>query len=143
MPPFQANNFEQAEQNKMIRAKTNYPIPAVLSACFIFLWTACSNDTTSFAEPDWPEITQTAKPWTRWWWHGSAVNQADLTRELEAYQQAGLGGVELTPIFGVIGREDEFIEYLSPEWMEMFNHSLREARRRLLSLVQGRWSRSM
>lgn len=105
-------------------------LTAILTGLF-FGWTGCSttNEMPALNEPDWPEITQTAKPWTRWWWHGSAVNKTDLTRELEAYQQAGLGGVELTPIFGVIGREDDFIEYLSPEWMGMFRHSMEEAKR--------------
>ena len=27
------------------------------------------------AQVHWPAITQTAKPWTRWWWEGSAVNK--------------------------------------------------------------------
>jgi hypothetical protein len=25
------------------------------------------------AQPKWPAITQQTKPWTRWWWMGSAV----------------------------------------------------------------------
>ncbi|PHN03229.1 glycosyl hydrolase [Flavilitoribacter nigricans] len=115
----------------MIPTKKYFLITAILVACLFTGWLACTTATElpEGTEPDWPEITQTAKPWTRWWWHGSAVNKTDLSRELEAYQQAGLGGVELTPIFGVIGREDEFLNYLSPEWMDMFNHSLQETQR--------------
>ena len=30
--------------------------------------------------PVWPDVTQTAKPWTRWWWPGSAVERAELSR---------------------------------------------------------------
>jgi hypothetical protein len=33
--------------------------------------------------PTWPEITQLNKPWSRWWWEGSAVNQKDLTWMME------------------------------------------------------------
>ena len=58
---------------------------------------------------------------------GSAVNAADLSRELVRYHEAGLGGVEITPIYGVKGSEKEFIEYLSPKWMEMLQHSVRVA----------------
>jgi hypothetical protein len=29
------------------------------------------------------------KPWTRWWWEGSAVNKQEITRNLEQYQKAG------------------------------------------------------
>jgi hypothetical protein len=64
--------------------------------------------------PAWPAIATEMRPWTRWWWHGSAVNPADLTANLEAYRQVGLGGVEITPIYGVRGAEREFIPYLSP-----------------------------
>ncbi|MCP9235995.1 glycosyl hydrolase [Lewinella sp. JB7] len=79
--------------------------------------------------PDWPEITSENRIWTRWWWHGSAVTQAGITAELESLREAGFGGVELTPIFGVIGEEESFVSYLSPAWMELLGHTLREADR--------------
>ena len=60
---------------------------------------------------------------------GSAVDEANLTRSLELYQQAGLGGVEITPIYGIIGEEDQFIEYLSNEWMDRLVYTLGEAGR--------------
>ena len=69
------------------------------------------------------------KPWTRWWWEGSAVNKADLTASMQQYRQASLGGLEITPIYGVKGHEQEFIPFLSPKWMEMLDHTLSEARR--------------
>lgn len=77
----------------------------------------------------WPTVTNQSRPWTRWWWHGSAVSAKDLTAELEKYRQAGLGGVEITPIYGVRGEEPRFINFLSPEWMGMLEHSLKEAAR--------------
>jgi hypothetical protein len=77
----------------------------------------------------WPEITRTNKPWTRWWWPGSIVTQQDLTAAMEKYQKAGLGGMEIAVIYGVKGQEDKFINYLSPKWMEMFTHTLKEGER--------------
>ncbi len=77
----------------------------------------------------WPSITHQAKPWTRWWWQGSAVEPASLTAQLEALKAAGIGGVEITPIYGVRGTEDRFIPYLSDAWMKMLDYALREARR--------------
>jgi hypothetical protein len=77
----------------------------------------------------WPAITRQSKPWTRWWWQGSAVNKPDLTYAMQKYQQAGLGGMEVTPIYGVKGEESKFITYLSPQWMEMFDFTLQEAKR--------------
>jgi len=71
------------------------------------------------AQLKWPSVTKTTKPWTRWWWEGSAVNKTDLTWNLEQYQKAGLGGVEITPIYGIYGYEKQFIEFLSPQWMQV------------------------
>src|SRR5688572_33477375 len=77
----------------------------------------------------WPEITHETKPWTRWWWHGSALTKEGITAELEAYKKAGLGGVEITPIYGVHGYENEFKNFLSPQWMELLIHTLKEGER--------------
>jgi hypothetical protein len=81
------------------------------------------------SQRSWPAITAETKPWTRWWWQGSAVDRPSLTAQLEALAAAGIGGVEVTPIYGVRGAEDRFIPYLSPQWMAMLDHTLREASR--------------
>ena len=86
------------------------------------------------AQPQWPVITGQTKPWTRWWWMGSAVDKADLTANMEKYAAAGLGGLELTPIYGVHGYENEFVNYLSPKWMDLFGYTLGEAKRLGLGL---------
>jgi hypothetical protein len=78
--------------------------------------------------PAWPTITNEMRPWTRWWWQGSAVDSADLTANLDAYRRVGLGGVEVTPIYGVRGAEKEFIPYLSPRWVGMLEHTLTQAK---------------
>ncbi len=77
----------------------------------------------------WPATTTETKPWTRWWWHGSAVTKEGITAELEAYKKAGLGGVEITPIYGVVGYENKFVDFLSPQWMELLLHTLKEGQR--------------
>ncbi|UCH13731.1 MAG: glycoside hydrolase family 2 protein [Bacteroidales bacterium] len=81
------------------------------------------------SELDWPRIDQQTKPWTRWWWMGNAVNKNELTAVLEEYKKAGLGGIEITPIYGVKGYEDKFINYLSQEWVDMLIHTLEESKR--------------
>ena len=39
---------------------------------------------------------------------------------MEAICAAGLGGLEITPLYGVKGEEDKFIQYLSPQWVARF-----------------------
>lgn len=96
---------------------------------FFLIASICFSSLFSYSQLRWPAVTNTSRPWTRWWWEGNAVNKTDLTWNLEQYRQAGLGGVELTPIYGVYGYEKQFIDFLSKKWMDMFGHSLREAKR--------------
>jgi hypothetical protein len=89
---------------------------------------ACSREQAS-SQLAWPLITNETKPWSRWWWMGSIVDKKDLSDQMEQYSKAGLGGLEITPIYGVKGYEDRFINYLSPAWMEMLVHTLKEGGR--------------
>ncbi|SDG15765.1 glycosyl hydrolase [Epilithonimonas hungarica] len=71
------------------------------------------------AQNPWPKTTETAKPWTRWWWMGNAVDEKGLDKQLTTLNKAGFGGVEIVPIYGAKGFESKYINYLSPEWMKM------------------------
>jgi alpha-L-rhamnosidase len=106
------------------------------AAWMLAVW--CVAQTAGAADPrtrevpaatPWPALTQTAKPWTRWWWPGSAVTRDGITNQLEQFAAAGIGGVEITPIYGARGSESQYIDYLSPRWVEMLEHTTREARR--------------
>lgn len=77
----------------------------------------------------WPIATRDARPWTRWWWLGSAVDSASLRAELGALAAAGFGGVEITAIYGVRGMEARDISYLSPQWVALLRFATAEARR--------------
>ena len=93
-------------------------------------WLMCAVcGTLSAQNTDWPEIKTEAKPAARWWWMGSAVDKANLTRNLEAYAAAGMGGLEITPIYGVQGNDANEIPYLSPLWMDMLRFTESEAAR--------------
>ena len=77
----------------------------------------------------WPEIKTEAKASARWWWMGSAVDEQNLTRNLEEYARAGMGSMEITPIYGVQGNEARDIDFLSPRWMEVLRYTESEAAR--------------
>lgn len=77
----------------------------------------------------WPEVKTEARPAARWWWMGSAVDSVNLARNLESYAAAGMGTMEVTPIYGVQGNEANDIDFLSPRWMAMFRYTESEAAR--------------
>src|SRR5687767_14930884 len=102
------------------------------------LWIALLGAAAACAQvPDqgaWPAVTQSAKPWTRWWWPGSAVEPSQLRAHLTAFAAAGLGGVEITPIYGARGAESRQVDFLSRRWVELLDETTREAARRGLGV---------
>ncbi|MCW3111444.1 MAG: glycoside hydrolase family 2 sugar binding protein [Segetibacter sp.] len=81
----------------------------------------------SDAQTIWPVVKQETKPWTRWWWMGSAVDEKNISSQLSTYRKAGFGGVEVVPIYGAIGYEKRYIPYLSPKWMKMLDHTVKQS----------------
>lgn len=77
----------------------------------------------------WPEESVDTKPGTRWWWMGSAVDKTNLSKNMEAYADAGIGSLEITPIYGIQGNDSNEIDFLSDKWMQMYIHSQQEALR--------------
>jgi len=77
----------------------------------------------------WPATSVDSKPGTRWWWLGNAVDKKNMTINMEEYAKAGLGTLEITPIYGVQGNEANELMFLSPQWMQMLKHSQDEGKR--------------
>ncbi len=93
-------------QNARLARILSLTKPIAVAGALLLVGVAVANADTSVRQAGtiaWPEPDQSARPWTRWWWHGSAVDDANLTGLLEEYRDAGLGGVEITCIYGVKG----------------------------------------
>lgn len=71
----------------------------------------------SFAQ-SWPTSNPEAKAGARWWWLGSAVSEADLRWNMQEYSKAGIGALEITPLYGVQGNEKNEIDFLTSPWMD-------------------------
>jgi hypothetical protein len=105
----------------------NQRFAGVLLALMLLFFIPCQSQTKGI-QPGWPQITKEAKPWSRWWWMGSAVDPTNLKAAMEAYSKAGLGGLEITPIYGVHGYENRFVKFLSPEWVKNLEYTLQEGK---------------
>ena len=75
--------------------------------------------TLSASAQQWPAARPEAKAGTRWWWMGSAVDKENLKWNMQEYANHGIGAVEITPLYGVQGNQQNNIPYLSDKWMEM------------------------
>lgn len=94
----------------------------------LLLWGFLAVSGNLFAQ-DWPVVHTEARPATRWWWMGSAVDEENLKWTLDEYARAGMGGVEITPIYGVKGNDKNDIPFLTPKWMQMLSFVQREGKR--------------
>ena len=93
----------------------NRTIWRVISLSFIICHLSFSQ---AFAQ-SWPVPAQEAKAGARWWWLGSAVDKENLEWSLREYAKHGIGAVEITPLYGVQGNQENNIDFLSDKWFEM------------------------
>jgi hypothetical protein len=106
----------------------NPRIPACTGAlCLLFFLGAIISIPAADDPLAWPEITSQNRPWAWWWWHGSAVDETNIAHQLQQFHDAGLGGVQITSIYGVKGAEARDIPYLSPVWLAMMGYTVDEA----------------
>ena len=81
----------------------------------------------AFAQ-QWPTVNPEAKPGSRWWWLGSAVDKENLQWNMQEYARHGIGALEITPLYGVQGNDRNNIPYLSDKWMEMLHYTQEQGR---------------
>jgi hypothetical protein len=76
------------------------------------------------------EPTRDGKPFVYWWWQGNDVTEAEIARQLELLQRAGIAGVHIFPL----GKPTGKLEWLSPDWWRLVRYAVDEARRRGLQV---------
>lgn len=81
------------------------------------------------SQSPWPATKNTAKPLTRWWWMGNAVDGKNINSLLSEYSKIGIGGVEVVPIYGAKGFEHRYINYLSPQWLRVLDTTIAAAKK--------------
>ena len=114
---------------RSIPSLINRSIPSLSLSFFIFHLSFSPAGAQS-----WPTPTAEAKPGTRWWWLGSAVDKENLQWNLQEYAKHGIGAVEITPIYGVQGNEANNIPYLSDKWMYMLRYTQEQCRQNGIEL---------
>lgn len=77
-----------------------------------------------FAQPP-----HAAKPWVFWFWINGNISKSGITADLEALQQAGIGGVLWMEVSGPWWAPDGPVKGGSPEWNEAMQWAIRECTR--------------
>ncbi len=68
-----------------------------------------------------------ARPWVYWFWLNGNISSNGITADLEAMQQAGIGGVLIMEVNQ--GAPVGPVDFMSPRWRNLFKHVHTEARR--------------
>ena len=92
------------------------------------IWLVLSGLPLMVAAQQWPTVNPEAKPGSRWWWLGSAVDKENLQWNMQEYARHGIGALEITPLYGVQGNDQNNIPYLSDKWMEMLRYTQEQGR---------------
>ncbi len=96
----------------------------IISLAFFFL----TFERLKAQDYSWPKIDQEALAGSRWWWLGSAVDSVNLSYLLTQYHEAGMGTMEITPIYGVKDNDSNEIDFLSKKWMDIYSFTLEKAK---------------
>ncbi len=85
--------------------------------------TAICGSTAAQNVPVWPEVKRETKAASRWWLMGSALDGKSVANRIGEYAGAGIGTLEITPIYGVQGNEANELGFLSTKWMEALRYT--------------------
>lgn len=75
-----------------------------------------------------------SKPWVFWFWMNGNVTKEGITADLEAMQQAGIGGTVMMSL-GWYGPPPGKIDFNTPEWLDLYAHAANESKRLGLSMT--------
>ena len=97
-------------------------------------------------EAGWANLPASARSRAYWWWLNSNVTKTAITRDLEGMKAKGFGGAVIFDAGGadLLGNAPvpHGPTFISPEWRELFKHTLREADRLGLEIslnIQSGW----
>lgn len=69
------------------------------------------------------------KPWLWWYWLGSEVTPEGIQQHLDAFHQAGFGGVSVSATYEVDGHKAQSIPFMSKRWTDMLEYAASAGRR--------------
>lgn len=94
-----------------------------LFTCSLF---SCTSDPTKGVDTtDRVEYYSDSRPWARWWWFASEIQEDDVVENLQWLKENGFGGVEIAWVYPLNRMLGDTINYtprqawLSSEWSEI------------------------
>jgi hypothetical protein len=77
----------------------------------------------------------TAKPGVYWYFMDGNMTKASITRDLESMKNAGIGNLVFLEVNVGVPRGP--VDFLSPQWQDLFTHAVRESERLNIEITLG------
>lgn len=135
--------------------RLRFPIPTIIHIKFALFCLASAGCPPAvpqafpadLAEAAFRTPPQEAGPRCFWWWLNGNVTKEAITRDLEAMRDKGFSGALVFDAGGAEQRGNAQVPagptYMTPEWIELFEHAVSEADRLNLELslnIQSGWN---
>jgi hypothetical protein len=135
-------------EDRLIRLKCrDVTAAAVAFALLLFTLTTFATDPQPSLDAGWLNPPRDARLRAYWWWLNGNVTAASITRDLEEMKDKGFGGALICDADGSSQDGNERAPhgptFATPEWRELFKHTIREADRLGLELslnIQSGWN---
>ncbi|HEX3800789.1 MAG TPA: glycosyl hydrolase [Verrucomicrobiae bacterium] len=133
--------------DKIYAACVNVILLLLTLTLFSCLPAVAQVETQPALEAGWTNPPNAARLRAYWWWLNGNVTKASISRDLEEMKAKGFGGAVIVDAGGAEqegnGRVPHGPAFLTPEWRELFKHTLREANRLGLEMslnIQSGWN---
>ncbi len=115
--------------NKLLSKRKHLILLTIIGLAIIPIFISCSNnsiDTKEQIEEPYDYFYETSKPFVRWWWFASMVEEDNIRHQLNWVKENNFGGVEIAWVYPLNARNNSRDtsytprqEWLSPEWVEI------------------------
>ena len=96
----------------------------LLISMMLFAMIAFSSCSSEQEKKQDSELYSDSKPYTRWWWFASEIENDDIKYQLEWLKENGFGGVEIAWVYPMNGDADvKRPAWLSEEWAASVNYA--------------------
>ena len=119
----------------------------ILSALAVLWLLGGINAPAATVDAGWQNPTNDARLRAYWWWLNGNVTKASITHDLEQMRAKGFGGAVIFDAGGATQESNAPVPhgptFFSPEWRELYQHTLREADRLGLEIslnIQSGWN---
>ena len=111
--------------------------PELCIVCFTILLfaTCCINQSGDWLKSGFKSPPDNARPGVYWYFIDGNLDREQMTADLESMKKAGIGYALFMEVNQRIPRGN--VDFLSPEWQELFKHAVREGERLGIRIALG------